>query len=99
MTRHFSRRQFLKTAAAAGAGASLPFVPSFGQQAPAANSVQVTPLPPAPAAIAAPPGFGVAKGPFQPTWDSLATFQVPEWYRDAKFGIWAHWGPDRKSVV
>jgi alpha-L-fucosidase len=93
MTRHFSRRQFLKTAAAAGAGASLPFVPSFGQQAPAANSVQVTPLPPAPAAIAAPPGFGVAKGPFQPTWDSLATFQVPEWYRDAKFGIWAHWGP------
>jgi alpha-L-fucosidase len=32
-------------------------------------------------------------GPFQPNWDSLAKYQVPEWYRDAKFGIWAHWGP------
>jgi alpha-L-fucosidase len=20
-------------------------------------------------------------------------YQIPEWYRDAKFGIWAHWGP------
>jgi len=32
-------------------------------------------------------------GQFQPDWDSLAQYQVPEWYRDAKFGIWAHWGP------
>ena len=32
-------------------------------------------------------------GPFQPTWDSLAQYQCPEWFRDAKFGIWAHWGP------
>jgi alpha-L-fucosidase len=30
---------------------------------------------------------------FAPTWESLAEYQVPEWYRDAKFGIWAHWGP------
>lgn len=22
-----------------------------------------------------------------------ARFRVPEWFRDAKFGIWAHWGP------
>lgn len=28
---------------------------------------------------------------FQPTWDSLAQYQCPDWYRDAKFGIWAHW--------
>jgi alpha-L-fucosidase len=29
-----------------------------------------------------------------PTWQSLAaTYRVPEWFRDAKFGIWAHWGP------
>lgn len=33
------------------------------------------------------------KGPFAPTWDSLATYTVPQWFRDAKFGIWAHWGP------
>ena len=50
-------------------------------------------MPPAPTPIAAPPGFGVAAGPFQPTLESLSAFQVPDWYRDAKFGIWAHWGP------
>ena len=30
-------------------------------------------------------------GPFKPTWDSLRQYQIPEWFRDAKFGIWAHW--------
>ena len=33
------------------------------------------------------------KGSFEPTWESLRTYEVPEWFRDAKFGIWAHWGP------
>ena len=32
-------------------------------------------------------------GPFTPDWQSLRTYEVPEWFRDAKFGIWAHWGP------
>ena len=33
-------------------------------------------------------------GRFQPTWESLETqYQVPEWFCNAKFGIWAHWGP------
>ena len=32
-----------------------------------------------------------ADGTFQPTWDSLKQYKVPEWFRDAKFGIWAHW--------
>ena len=32
-------------------------------------------------------------GPFLPTWDSLTGYKTPEWFRDAKFGIWAHWGP------
>ncbi len=32
-------------------------------------------------------------GPFQPSWDSLTNYECPEWFRDAKFGIWAHWGP------
>ncbi|HXR48745.1 MAG TPA: alpha-L-fucosidase [Candidatus Limnocylindrales bacterium] len=32
-------------------------------------------------------------GPFQPDWPSLLGYEVPEWYRDAKFGIWAHWSP------
>jgi len=33
------------------------------------------------------------ESPFVPTWDSLAAYKVPQWFRDAKFGIWAHWGP------
>ena len=28
---------------------------------------------------------------FRPEWSSLAHYRVPEWFRDAKFGIWAHW--------
>jgi len=32
-------------------------------------------------------------GKFQPEWESLRQYQVPEWFRNAKFGIWAHWGP------
>lgn len=36
---------------------------------------------------------GIADGPFQPNWDSLTQYQVPEWFADAKFGMWAHWGP------
>jgi len=35
----------------------------------------------------------IAPGPFQPTRESLKTYRVSEWFRDAKFGIWAHWGP------
>ena len=31
---------------------------------------------------------------FKPNWSSLvAGWDTPEWFRDAKFGIWAHWGP------
>ncbi len=35
----------------------------------------------------------MATGKFEPTWKSLQQFTVPEWFRNAKFGIWAHWGP------
>lgn len=31
-------------------------------------------------------------GKYEPTWQSLEQHQTPEWFRDAKFGIWAHWG-------
>jgi alpha-L-fucosidase len=34
----------------------------------------------------------VAKGPYQASWDSLKKYQIPEWYQDAKFGIFIHWG-------
>lgn len=36
---------------------------------------------------------GIQKGPFEPTYTSLSRFECPEWFRDAKLGIWAHWGP------
>src|SRR3569832_2031476 len=39
------------------------------------------------------PELPIAPGPFKGTRDSLLEWQAPEWYRDAKFGIWAHWGP------
>ncbi len=32
-------------------------------------------------------------GRFEPRWDSLLQYQCPDWYRDAKFGIWNHWSP------
>jgi alpha-L-fucosidase len=33
-----------------------------------------------------------SEGSFQPDWQSLAKYQAPDWYRDAKFGIFIHWG-------
>jgi alpha-L-fucosidase len=34
----------------------------------------------------------IAPGPFDPTWSSLtAGYKCPDWFRDLKFGIWAHW--------
>jgi alpha-L-fucosidase len=103
-----SRREFLKQSAlAAGVISSGCFLPSrlaaaadpnaaaAGASPDASAPLQVDrPLPPAPVAIRAPAGFGIAAGPARPSWESLsANFQVPDWYRDAKFGIWAHWGP------
>ena len=41
----------------------------------------------------------VAAGKFEPTWASLKQYQVPEWFRDAKFGIWAHWGPQCEPAM
>lgn len=69
--------------------------------APAARAVILDPhagSPPAESAggTSAGPGQGterVAAGPFEPTWESLGHYEVPEWFRDAKFGIFAHWGP------
>ena len=30
---------------------------------------------------------------YKPTWDSIVTHPTPKWFRDAKFGIYTHWGP------
>ncbi|MFZ1159530.1 MAG: alpha-L-fucosidase, partial [Candidatus Sulfotelmatobacter sp.] len=33
-----------------------------------------------------------SEGPFRPDWESLQNYKVPDWYMDAKFGIFIHWG-------
>ena len=38
-------------------------------------------------------------GSFEPNWKSLEQYQVPEWYRDAKFGIWAIPNPPCSCAV
>jgi alpha-L-fucosidase len=43
--------------------------------------------------VSASPDLTIAPGPFKGTRESLREWQIPDWYRDAKFGIWAHWGP------
>ena len=35
----------------------------------------------------------IAAGEWEPTVESLSAWTCPEWFRDLKFGIWAHWGP------
>lgn len=34
----------------------------------------------------------IREGKFDDTWESLSQYEVPKWYRDAKFGIFIHWG-------
>jgi alpha-L-fucosidase len=81
MKARFSRRDFLKTSAlATGAGLTTPF---WQAQAFAAAAAPMTNS----------PGYPIAPGPFQPTRESLKQYRCPDWFRDAKFGIWAHWGP------
>jgi alpha-L-fucosidase len=31
-------------------------------------------------------------GPYRPDWETLRKFEIPQWYKDAKFGIFIHWG-------
>ncbi|TWT67868.1 alpha-L-fucosidase [Crateriforma conspicua] len=30
---------------------------------------------------------------YDPNWESLQKYQIPDWMADAKFGIFVHWGP------
>ena len=34
----------------------------------------------------------IARGPYKDTWESLSAYQPPQWYQQAKFGIFIHWG-------
>ena len=44
-------------------------------------------------AAAAAAGLEIERGPFVGTRQSLSDYRIPEWFQNAKFGIWAHWGP------
>ena len=45
------------------------------------------------AAPAATANLPIAQGKFQPNDESFKQYLYPDWFRDAKFGMWAHWGP------
>ncbi|MBS1851503.1 MAG: alpha-L-fucosidase [Acidobacteria bacterium] len=32
------------------------------------------------------------QGPYRADWESLQKYEAPQWYQDAKFGIFIHWG-------
>lgn len=34
----------------------------------------------------------IRRGVYRDDWGSLARYEVPRWYREAKFGIFVHWG-------
>nr|WP_166180332.1 alpha-L-fucosidase [Altererythrobacter segetis] len=75
----FTKRDFLATPLVAALGVSSAAKAASDGCAPA----------PAQAAYDLP----VAPGRFDARVESLRSYQAPDWYRDAKFGIWAHWGP------
>jgi len=43
-------------------------------------------------ALAVSAGAAQAAEPFDPSWESLEKYECPEWFRDAKLGIFVHWG-------
>jgi alpha-L-fucosidase len=46
------------------------------------------------ALVSARGGWPAEGGPFTSDWASLKQYRCPEWFRDAKLGIWAVWGPE-----
>jgi len=35
----------------------------------------------------------LAQKKYKPKWESLTNYEIPEWFKDVKFGIFIHWGP------
>ncbi|MGH9585381.1 MAG: alpha-L-fucosidase, partial [Acidobacteriaceae bacterium] len=80
-----TRRSLMGLLAAAGSGLLSKPASAFAQT-PAPGSET-------PSDFEHPAGSAIPPGPFQGTRASLKHYEVPEWFRDAKFGMWAHWGP------
>jgi alpha-L-fucosidase len=79
-TTRYTRRRLLQSALAAAPAAAL--ASRFSARRLLAQSDPV-------AALEA--QVHIAPGPFKPTWESLVACTTPDWFRDAKFGIWNHW--------
>ncbi|MBO7488516.1 MAG: alpha-L-fucosidase [Bacteroidales bacterium] len=44
------------------------------------------------------PEFKAEEGPYTSDWDTLSRYyNVPEWWREAKFGAWSHWDPQSEA--
>ncbi|GAB6165923.1 alpha-L-fucosidase [Thermostilla marina] len=88
------RRDFLKAGAVAAAGGLVSNAAVSSSETPSTpcrSTPQTSPSFPL-------PKFQVADGPFDPNWESLrAGYRCPEWFRDAKLGFWAHWGPQSQA--
>ncbi len=100
---HLSRRGWL--AAAAGAGLTLAATPRVAAQASGQMPDRRTPVEldydwlratekyaPERKRLLAVVAKGKLDGPFRPDWASLQGHKTPQWYADAKFGIFIHWG-------
>src|SRR5271154_1474939 len=73
-----SRRTIIKTMAAAMSALLLKRTMAVAATPDASEELTVAPHP-------------IAPGPFEANWESLKQYKTPDWFRDAKFGIWAHW--------
>ena len=65
---------------------------SFGNSADAQTATAEIPPHPAVAPALEKIDAIVNDGPFKPDWPSLETKEIPQWYKDAKLGIFIHWG-------
>ncbi len=89
------RREFISSTLAGIGLISIPNIPLLGNELPKTEtpiSVEKSGTPPKK------PKFKIADGLYDPTWDSLRKhYKCPDWFRDAKLGFWAHWGPQSQS--
>jgi alpha-L-fucosidase len=82
------------TSAADTVGATLPPLPPF-PAIPAAQPVDSVPMADSRSAPEVKLDLPITPGPYAPTWESIEENYpgTPAWLRDAKFGIWVHFGP------
>src|SRR5690349_7338769 len=85
----YSRRAVLRAAAAAAPALWMHRTGALAMGQTSVPSSMPANLPPKPTFADA--ARTIADGPFRGDWDSLKGYKTPDWFRDAKFGIWAHW--------